>query len=174
MTVQHADIFHCLKCGRMLYEPHGTRAPVCCDQPMVRAVADVEKDLPPEETAPLPRVAGDEFVLLAELVEISNWCRSLIDIDGSRYQELAQRLEGLHELLADRFQEEQGGRASGARRSRGPEPPPLPINRQLLLASIRGLAADLRQSEPLHFPWSEVCERIDLLVVELRRQEEPG
>ncbi len=26
ITEEHSDIFHCLKCGRLAYEPHGTIA----------------------------------------------------------------------------------------------------------------------------------------------------
>jgi hypothetical protein len=50
MTVQQADIFHCLSCGEVVYKPHGSRAPEHCGRPMVRAVAGIEKDIPDRKT----------------------------------------------------------------------------------------------------------------------------
>ena len=97
MAEDHNDIFHCLKCGRIAYEPHGTSPPpACCGQPMVRAVADVAKPGPGGGEGKPPRESEvDEYALLAEAMELSHWSRSFPDADVARYDELALRVESL-------------------------------------------------------------------------------
>lgn len=46
MTVQHTAVFHCQECGRIVYQPRGTLAPVCCGDPMVCAVPDLVREAP--------------------------------------------------------------------------------------------------------------------------------
>src|SRR5271156_3985460 len=73
-----SDIFHCLKCGRIAYEPHGTSPPpACCEQPMIRAVTGVAKTGPVSaDVEPPPEEIIDEYALLAEAIELTHWSRT--------------------------------------------------------------------------------------------------
>jgi hypothetical protein len=161
MTVQHADLFHCLACGHVAYEPHGGPAPDCCGEPMVRAVADViqepattDIDRPVAEPTEPSDLA--EHALFAEVVELSQWCHGLRDVDIARREELADRLAGLQRALSDRVESpehvlpslrEQGGQ---------------------LLASIAQFVTDLRNQRSSFTSWAQICDRLDVLVAQFR------
>jgi hypothetical protein len=177
MTEEHKDIFHCLKCGRIDYEPHGmSPAPACCGQPMVRAVADVAKEGPRINRADTGREAEvEEYALLAEAIELSHWSRSFPDTDVAKYEELAQRVEALAGAVADQFQSEEradelakviaGNPAerAGVERLRDEE--------QAMLSSLDLFAVDLRRGPTGFRGWAEVCDRLDLLTSAFRRHE---
>jgi hypothetical protein len=46
MTTQHTTVFHCQSCGRLVYQPPGVPSPICCDAPMVCAIADLIRESP--------------------------------------------------------------------------------------------------------------------------------
>jgi hypothetical protein len=178
MTEEHNDIFHCLKCGRIAYEPHGTSPPpVCCAQPMVRAVADVVKDGPRlEGGGSTPETEVEEYALLAETIGLSHWSRSLPDADIARYEELAQRVAALAGAVADQFQnEERAGElakaigSDAAQRAAGQR---LRDEEQPILASFARFVDDLRQGATRFHGWAEVCDRLDALAATFRRHEE--
>jgi hypothetical protein len=181
MTVQHSDLFHCLACGRVAYEPHGGSAPDCCGQPMVRAVADVVEDVPsgsPPDSAAPDLTPGDitEHALFAEVVELSQWCHGLQDVDISRSEELANRLSVLYQALIDQFED-----------LHQPEPTVVPDSREespqriaemlnergrLLVASFGRLVAQLRNGPFPFTSWAQVGDRVDELVAEFRQYVE--
>jgi hypothetical protein len=178
MTEEHSDIFHCLKCGRIAYEPHGTSPPpACCAQPMVRAVADVVKEGPRlEGGGTAPEADVEEYALLAEATELAHWSRSFPDADVSRYEELAQRVAALAGAVADQFQNEDragelakaiGGDA--AQRAAGQR---LRDEEQPLLSSFARFVDELRQGATRFHGWAEVCDRLDALAAAFRRHEE--
>jgi hypothetical protein len=161
MTVQHADLFHCLACGNVAYEPHGGPAPDCCGQPMVRAVADViqepvtmQGDRPVAEREEPSDLA--EHALFAEVVELSQWCHGLRDVDIARREELADRLTSLHRALVDRVD--------------GPEhfAPNLRDQGSQLLASITQFVTELRHERSPFSSWAQICDRLDVLVAQFR------
>jgi hypothetical protein len=176
MTVQHADLFHCLACGRVAYEPHGGPAPDCCGQPMVRAVADVVKEMlsvRPPDSAP-----GNitEHALFAEVVELSQWCHGLQDVDISRTEELANRLSVLYQALIDQFEDlhlpeptvapdacqESPQRVAERLNERG----------RRLVAGFGRLVSQLRNGPSPFGSWAEVCDRMDELAAEFRQYVE--
>ncbi len=181
MTVQHADLFHCLACGRVAYEPHGGPAPECCGQPMVRAVADVIKEMPSASSEGSP---GDltEHALFAEVVELSQWCHGLRDVDISRSEELANRLSVLYQALIDQVDDLHRPRSSataetrdgspqrGAERANPGEPGTQPARR--LVTSFGRLVAQLRNGPSPFASWGEICDRMDELVTEFRQYVE--
>jgi hypothetical protein len=178
MAEDRNDIFHCLKCGRIAYEPHGTAPPpACCGQPMVRAVASVEKTGPRIEGTGAPRESEvEEYALLAEVMELSHWSHSFPDADVARYEELSQRVEALARAVTDQFHNEDRagelakaiGRDSALRavveRLRGEE--------QALLASFTLFVDDLCHGPTRFHGWAEVCDRLDALARAFRRHEE--
>jgi hypothetical protein len=178
MTEEHSDIFHCLKCGRLAYEPHGTSpAPACCGQPMVRAVADVVKEGPPTELAKTGREAEvEEYALLAEAMELSHWSRSFPDADVSRYEELAQRVKALAGALADQFQSEEHAddlaKAIGGNPAQRAAVERLRVEEQAMLSSLNLFAADLRRGPAGFRGWADVCDRLDLLTAAFRAHED--
>ncbi|HEV3299437.1 MAG TPA: hypothetical protein VG055_07340 [Planctomycetaceae bacterium] len=169
MAVQHADLFHCLACGRVAYEPHGGPAPDCCGQPMVRAVSDVVKEVPggPVAESGMPSDVEDH-ALFAEVIELSQWCHRLPDVDISRSEELANRLSVLYQALIDQFQDSQhlGVGAPGtaswetAERVGG--------QAQQLLATCAQFVGQLRNGPSPFGNWVEVCDRLDELVAQFR------
>jgi hypothetical protein len=44
MTIQHTTIYHCQECGRVVYQPRGMPAPICCGEAMVCAVVDLARE----------------------------------------------------------------------------------------------------------------------------------
>jgi len=52
MTIQRTDVFHCLKCGRMVYQAHGAPTPSCCREMMFCAVANFEGQIPATKVVP--------------------------------------------------------------------------------------------------------------------------
>ena len=161
MTVQHADLFHCLACGQVAYEPHGGPAPDCCGQPMIRAVADVipdtiARDLQPQVWGPAEHSDLAEHALFAEVVELSQWCHGLRDVDIARREELADRLASLQRALSDRVE--------------GPEhvAPSLREQGGQLLASIAQFVAELRSQQFAFTSWAQICDRLDVLVAQFR------
>jgi hypothetical protein len=180
MTVQHADLFHCLACGRVAYQPHGGPAPDCCGQPMVCAVADVLKEVPAETAKDSAKDSdrGDvaEHALFAEVVELSQWCHGIVDVDIARSEELANRLSVLHQALSDRFDD--------FSQSEGPDRPQLEgesarivgdrlrdQGRRLLIGFTR-FVAQLRSGPSPFDGWGQICDRIDELVAEFRQYVE--
>ncbi len=49
MTVQHIDIYHCQKCGELIYGEHDAPPPRCCRVEMVRAVSDILSEIEDEQ-----------------------------------------------------------------------------------------------------------------------------
>ena len=178
ITEEHSDIFHCLKCGRLAYEPHGTTPPpACCGQPMVRAVADVVKDGPRIESGETaPEADVEEYALLAEAMELSHWSRSFPDADIARYEELAQRVAALAGAVADQFQHEE--RSGELAKAIGSDAAQLVAGQRMrdeeqpLLASFARFVGDLRQGATRFRSWAEVCDQLDLLAAAFRRHEE--
>jgi hypothetical protein len=175
MTVQHADLFHCLACGRVAYEPHGGPAPDCCGQPMVRAVADVLKEVSAEPVPNSERGDVAEHALFAEVVELSQWCHGVVDVDIARSEELANRLSVLHQALVDRFEDFQ---------LEGPDTPRIDApaariaadrlrdqGRQLLTTFAR-FVGQLRSGPSPFGSWAQICDRLDELVVDFRQYVE--
>ncbi len=170
MTVQHADLFHCLACGRVAYEPHGGPAPDCCGQPMVRAVADVVP-----ETASNPGVAPDshggavEHALFAELVDLAQWCHALRDVDISRSEELANRLSVLHQALIDQVEDTRHAdfRASDPKAQVIAER--LRAQGRQLVATIARFVAQLRNGPSPFENWGQICDRLGEVVAEFRQ-----
>jgi hypothetical protein len=181
MTVQQADLFHCLACGRVAYEPHGGPAPDCCGQPMVRAVADVARSM---TSGSAPNSAGadsaatdiTEHALFAEVVELAQWCHGLQDVDISRSEELANRLSVLYQALVDQFEDLHQPEPTAARSSR--EQSPERVSEQVdergrsLVASFGRLVAQLRNGPFPFGSWAQVCDRMDELVTEFRQYVE--
>src|ERR1700733_3371056 len=175
MTVQQADLFHCLACGRVAYEPHGGPAPDCCGQPMVRAVADVARSM---TSGSAPNSAGadsaatdiTEHALFAEVVELAQWCHGLQDVDISRSEELANRLSVLYQALIDQFEDlhlpeptvapdacqESPQRVADRVNERG----------RRLVAGFGRLVSQLRNGPSPFGSWAEVCDRMDELAAE--------
>jgi len=65
MPTQNLDIFHCQKCGRMVYQPHGASAPTCCRETMVCAVAGAVRNPSGDErrvrrTPAMAQVGGED------------------------------------------------------------------------------------------------------------------
>jgi hypothetical protein len=174
MTVQHADLFHCLACGRVAYEPHGGPAPQCCDQPMVRAVADVVKDVSPNAAAE-PELRGDveEHALFAEALELAQWCHGLRDVDISRREEFTNRLVALHRALVDQLEDAQRPAAFGHSPTDAPADGNLherlrDQGRQLL-TSFANFVSEVTSGTSVSSSWAQVCDRIDRLVAEFRQ-----
>jgi hypothetical protein len=176
MTVQHADLFHCLACGRVAYEPHGGPAPDCCGQPMVRAVADVLKEVPAEAARNSERGDVAEHALFAEVVELSQWCHGIVDVDIARSEELANRLSVLHQALIDRFDDFQP--AEGPEKSQlERESARMVADRQRdqgrqLLASFARFVAQLRSGPSPFGNWAQICDRVDELAAAFRQYVE--
>lgn len=175
MTVQCTDLFHCLICGRVVFHPHGADAPICCAQPMVRAVADLVKDASQNQRTEAERqLEVEQHALLAETSEIANWCRSLKDTGVAPYEELAGRLNALRDALCDQFElEEREGDlakilALDARFREGVLR--LRDDHQQLLSLVDRFLRDLRQAE-LSLDWPAVCRRLDSLADEFRQHE---
>jgi hypothetical protein len=170
MTVQHADLFHCLACGRVAYEAHGGPAPDCCGQPMVCAVAGVVQDFAP--TRPLDagvRAGVEDHALFAELVELAQWCHGLRDVDISRSDELANRLSVLHQALIEQVQDTRQAPARAA----DPKSQ-IVVNRlreqgQRLLATFARFVAQLRNGPSPFESWGKICDRLDEVVAEFRQ-----
>jgi hypothetical protein len=175
--VSSNDIFHCLKCGRIAFQPQGTSPPpACCGEPMVRAVSGVAKSgLGSEHLASAPDENLEEYALLAETLELSRWSRSIPDTDNMRYAELAERISALASAVADQFQNEERSeelakalagdatQRAAALRLREEEKP--------LLAAFALFVDDLRQGPTSFHGWAEVCDRLDALAVAFRRHE---
>ena len=177
MTVQHADLFHCLACGRVAYEPHGGPAPDCCGQPMVRAVADVVQEVPPNSSVDSGLSTGvEEHALFAELVELAQWCHGLRDVDISRTEELANRLSVLHLALIDQIEDAQPSGLPA--HSAAAEPATKVVverargQSQELLAAFAKFVAQLRNGPSPFGSWVQICDRLDEVVVHFRRYAE--
>jgi len=182
MAEEHADviaedIFHCLECGRLAYQPQGTSPPpACCGQPMVRAVSGVTKSGPgSKHREPVPTKNVEEYALVAEALELSHWSRSFPDADAARYAELAQRVKEFAAAVADQFHNEEHAaelskalagdatQRAAAQKLREEEEP--------LLAAFGLLVDDLRQGSVRFHGWAEVCDRLDALAAAFRRHE---
>jgi hypothetical protein len=178
MTVQHADLFHCLACGRVAYEPHGGPAPDCCGQPMVRAVADVIKEGLLDEAVDRsaksePKGDVEEHALFAEALELAQWCHGLRDVDISRSEELANRLSALHQALIDQLEDSQRRGAPGGSLLKNPAATVvaerLRGQGQQLLATFARFVAQLRNGPSPFGEWVQICDRLDELVAEFRQ-----
>jgi hypothetical protein len=173
MTVQHADLFHCLGCGRVAYEPHGGAAPDCCGQPMVRAVADVMQEVPPSSVADSPsRERDEEHALFAELVELAQWCHRQRDVDVSRTEELANRLSVLRQALIDQIEDTRHASSGMAEPSSQVMSERVRGQGQQLLSTFARFVAQLRNGPSPFGSWSQICDRLGELVVEFRQYVE--
>jgi len=177
MNVQESDIFHCLKCGRMVYEPHGTSPPpACCQEPMVRAVTHVTKQPHVSDSSCIEREPDlEEYALLAEAIDLSNWCHSFPDTDASRYEELASRIEALYGALTDRFESRERGKSSQpatGRAARQSERDHLYHKQRQFLAALESFRVELRQGTLSFQDWAQVCDRLDSLTAAFRHLEE--
>jgi hypothetical protein len=182
MTLKHSDIFHCQKCGRMTYQTHGAEAPSCCGEFMQRAVAGVlhEAHEATEATTckceePKPGALKDDAIF-SELAELSKWCTSVIDEDGSRYNELASRLKGVHELMLDRFEaEDRSGdldKLADVRRDLAADIAHVRRQRRDLLEALNQLITDLLRGEDNFRGWEEVRERFASLVAGVKNHKQ--
>ncbi len=170
MTVQHADLFHCLACGRVAYEAHGGPAPDCCGQPMVRAVADVVQDFAPARPSGASARAGvEDHALFAELVELTQWCHGLRDVDISRSEELANRLSVLHQALIDQLQDTRQAPSRVADPKSQVVVDRLREQGQRLLSTFAKFVAQLRNGPSPFESWAEICDRLDEVVAEFRQ-----
>jgi hypothetical protein len=173
MTVQHADLFHCLACGRVAYEPHGGTAPDCCGQPMVRAVADVEREMPPSGAADSASRAGDEeHALFAELVELAQWCHRQRDVDVSRTEELANRLSVLRQALIDQIEDTRYASSGMAEASSQVISERPREQGQQLLSTFARFVAQLRNGPSPFGSWSQICDRLGEVVADFRQYVE--
>jgi len=140
---------------------------------MVCAVSDLVKEMPASMSANSEvALEGEEHALFAEVVELSQWCHRLPDVDIARSEELASRLSVLHLALLDQFEDPdhlgvaipatKPGTAAReiAEHLRG--------QGQQLLATFARFVGELRNG-PLRFgKWVEVCDRLDDLVAQFR------
>jgi hypothetical protein len=173
MTVQHADLFHCLACGRVAYEPHGGTAPDCCGQPMVRAVADVEREVPPNRAADsVSRDGDEEHALFAELVELAQWCHRQRDVDVSRTEELANRLSVLRQALIDQIEDTRQASSVMAEASSLVISERLRGQGQQLLSTFARFVAQLRNGPSPFESWGQICDRLGEVVAEFRQYVE--
>jgi hypothetical protein len=183
MIVQYTDIFHCQTCGRMVYQPQGALPPTCCSEPMVRAVADVVHE--PTKCAVITEQTGSpasrrlpaevtEHAVVQEVADLSNWCHSVDEEDGSRYGELARRLRSLHDLLLDRYDAEErtGANVLAADARFGHDVARLRREDRDLLESLDHLIHDLGHGEAGFRGWVEVCERFDSFAADCQRHEQ--
>jgi|HubBroStandDraft_6_1064221.scaffolds.fasta_scaffold32777_2 hypothetical protein len=176
--VLQSDIFHCLKCGRIAYEPHGTAPPpACCEQPMIRAVTGVATTGPVGgDVESPPEAIIEEYALLAEALELSHWSRTFPDADSARYTELAQRVASLATAVADQFHnEERAGelaKAIAGEAAHRAAAQRLQDEEETLLAAFGLLVDDLQQGAARFHGWAEVCDRLDALASAFRRHEE--
>jgi hypothetical protein len=140
---------------------------------MVRAVSDVVKEMPARSAADSePQSDFEEHALFAEVVELSQWCHRLPDVDIARSEELASRLSVLHLALLDQLEDPQHlgvpvpAATSGAAGREIAEH--LRGQGQQLLATFARFVDELRNG-PLQFGnWVEVCDRLDGLVAQFR------
>ncbi len=177
MSVQRADIFHCQKCGRMAYAPHGGTPPECCGNAMVLAVSDglygTEQNVGTVRPRTRPSDAETEDAIMAEVHQLSRWCRSVVGENGANYGELAVRLRPLRDLLFDRFEAEE---RTGDLAKEAADRPPMtqPINRvrdqhRDLVGCLENLLSDLGRGEAGFRGWEEVCERFDAFAEDYRQ-----
>lgn len=140
---------------------------------MVRAVSDVVKEMPASTAADSePQSDFDEHALFAEVVELSQWCHRLPDVDIARGEELASRLSVLHLALLDQFEDSQHLGAADPAATSGTAAREIAEHvrgqGQRLLATFARLVGELRNG-PLQFGnWVEVCDRLDDLVTQFR------
>jgi hypothetical protein len=170
MTVQHADLFHCLACGRVAYEAPGGPAPDCCGQPMVRAVADVVQDVSPGGTvAPRSRAQVADHALFAELVELDQWCHGLRDVDISRSEELANRLSVLHQALIDQVEDTRHAVFQATDPKVQVIVERLRAQGRQLVATLARFVAQLRNGLSPFENWGQICDRLGEVVAEFRQ-----
>ena len=151
---------------------------------MFCAVANVDQE--PAECAAIPEPPpssgvrwgssdGTEHAILEEVDELSRWCRAVIEEDGSRYAELAHRLQSLRELMLDRF--DAAERSGDVAKLTTIEPRLIPDIARLrdqhrdLLECLDRLIQDLLQGESSFRGWAEVCDRFDSFASDCRQHE---
>lgn len=168
MSVQNMTIFHCQKCGRVVHQPHELPPPLCCQEPMACAVPNVTEGFSERENRFLRE--NDALILVEEVTELSDWCRKQDEGGASQYQELARKCEDLHCLLLEPFREpNEADVRDGPWMSKSQE---LAVEKQDLLSRLQQFIDNLRQREPSFMSWSEVSDRLDSLVAEIRRHAE--
>ncbi len=179
MAVQHTDIFHCQKCGRIAYEPHGSKVPTCCGETMVRAVSGAIREVaggPTMVKSAALQASQREHAVMEEVGEIARWCHSVIDEDGSRYGELADRLRSLHDVMLDRFDAEEWSgdvaRIVAAHPALKSDAAQLRRQQLDLLERLSQLISDLQQGEAGFRGWEEVRERFESFRADYRRHEQ--
>jgi len=136
---------------------------------MVRAVSDVVKEVPggPDAESGMPSDVEDD-ALFAEVIELSQWCHRLPDVDISRSEELANRLSVLHQALIDRFEDPQhlGAGAPGTTSRETAER--VGDQAQQLLTTCARFVGQLRNGPSSFGNWIEVCDQLDELVAQFR------
>jgi hypothetical protein len=162
--ITHTAIFHCQECGRIVYRPRGLHSPVCCGAPMMCAVSDVIESC---------REEGTNDPATVEVAVVSKWCHSVIDEDAARYAELGRRLRSLHDLLLERFDQEEGVDAVVLERDGRFHDDVTRLGRQQrdILGGLDHLIHDLGQGEAAFRGWAEVCDRVDSFAHDYRRHE---
>jgi hypothetical protein len=137
---------------------------------MVRAVADVVKDVP-ANSAPEAESRGDveEHALFAEALELSQWCHGLRDVDISRRDEFANRLASLHRAIIDQFEDAQRPAVSAHSARAGDLAERLRDQGQQLLAKFASFVSELSSDVSLSSNWAQICDRLDGLVAEFRQ-----
>ena len=174
MVEGNQDIFHCLKCGRLAYELHGTSPPpACCGQPMVRAVSAVTTTGPQTERKRRRR----------KWKNMPCWPKRWSSPTGAahsrsrtfRVTKSCAPPCGLATAVADQFQNED---------PRASWPRPLARNRTRWLSPSSCGTRSNHCWRPLSFRgrfragptrfrgWAEVCDRLDALAHAFRRHEE--
>jgi hypothetical protein len=140
---------------------------------MVCAVSDLVKEVPVSTSADSELAPdGEEHALFAEVVELSQWCRRLPDVDIARSEELANRLSVLHLALLDQFEDPQHLGALFPTTAPGTAAREIAEHLrgqgQQLLATFARFVGQLRNG-PLRSGNSvEVCDRLDELVAQFR------
>jgi len=181
MTVQHIDIFHCLKCGRLVYQNHNAQCPNCCEEAMVRAVSDVESA--PDDVRPRAVPAKTREKLRAMQIEhrlllhqaaapLTRW--NQIDVPSlDDFEETRTRLGALRDQLAAHFDEEERNgylaEALAAAPRFSTRADQLCQEHKNFLAELDRLRRCLRADEPES--WKEARSDFEQLVANIRKHE---
>ena len=181
MATQHTAIFHCQKCGKLIYEECGPTAPECCGHEMTRAVDDViweldEKDfkgITPKARKFLRSIQGDHRKLIKQFLAVRDSWNILDDPRSSDYATIRKQLTSLREQLAEHFtDEEQGGylhqALSAAPRLRQ-QAAELAGQHKCFLECLDRLSNNLRAEEAES--WKEARSDFGQLVIDLQKHE---
>ena len=181
MTVQHVDIFHCLKCGRLVYQTHDAECPYCCGEAMVRAVSDVERapDADRPNTAPsdarekLQTMQMEHRQLLHQAAApLTRW--NQINHPGPEdFKETRSRLGALRDQLSAHFADEERdgylAEALAAAPRFSARAAQLCQEHKEFLEELDRLRRSLRVDEPES--WKEARSDFERLVANIRKHE---